>query len=186
MEPDALPPTAPSAAEAAQRREEFVQLLAAEQTRLLHYVTMLLGDPHEAQNVVQEANLVLWRKADDFALGTNFTAWSRKVAYWQVQAFVRDRQRDRLVFDEQLAEQLASIDSDESVGAETRLALRHCVSGLRGPQRRMLALRYDRGMPIKQLAERLERSPSSVKVGLLRIRRLLLRCIERKLATDGG
>lgn len=164
------------------RREAFVQLLVSEQTRLLHYITMLLGDIHEAQNVLQESNLVLWRKAQEFELGSNFTAWSRRIAYWQVRAYVRDAHRDRLVFDEALASQLAEVNSEESVGSETRLALRHCVSGLRPAQRRLLKLRYEMGLPIKALSERLQKSQSSVKVGLMRIRQALLRCIESKVA----
>lgn len=163
-------------------REAFVQLLVSEQTRLLHYITMLLGDIHEAQNVLQESNLVLWRKAEEFELGSNFTAWSRRIAYWQVRAYVRDAHRDRLVFDEVLASQLAEVNSEESVGAETRLALRHCVSGLRPAHRRLLKLRYEMGLPIKALSERLQKSQSSVKVGLMRIRQALLRCIEGKVA----
>lgn len=75
--------------------EAFVQLLTAEQLRLLHYIAKLLGDPNEAQNVLQETNLVLWRKSGEFQAGTNFSAWAHNVAYWQVRAFVRDRQRDR-------------------------------------------------------------------------------------------
>jgi RNA polymerase sigma-70 factor, ECF subfamily len=168
------------------QNEAFVQLLAGEQTRLLHYVVMLLGDIHEAQNVLQEANLVLWRKAREFEPGTNFSAWARRVAYWQVQAYIRDRRRDRLVFDEQLAEQLSRIEPEESVGDETRLALRHCLSGLRPAHRRLLKLRYDRGLSITNLAERMDRSQSAIKVGLLRIRRVLLKCIEKKMADAAG
>lgn len=182
MNDQANPSTTEASAVAATTREAFIQLLTSEQTGLLHYITMLLGDVHEAHNVLQESNIVLWRKADEFTPGSNFTAWSRRIAYWQVRAYVRDARRDRLVFDEQLAEQLAQVVSEESVGYERRLALRHCVSALRPAHQRLLRLRYDKSLSIKDLAAQLEKSQSSVKVGLMRIRQALLRCIEAKVA----
>jgi RNA polymerase sigma-70 factor (ECF subfamily) len=46
----------------------------------------LLGDLNEAQNVLQETNMVLWRRSADFADGTGVAAWARKVADYQALA----------------------------------------------------------------------------------------------------
>src|SRR5215212_3872657 len=98
-------------------REEFVQLLTGEQSRLFGYIVTLLGDVNDASNVLQQANMVLWRKANEFKLGTNFHVWAKKTAYYQTLAYLRDRKRDKLVFDDELLEQLASrpdeVDEDE-------------------------------------------------------------------------
>lgn len=175
------------ATSAASSREEptseaFVQLLTAEQLKLLHYIARLLGNPNEAQNVLQETNLVLWRKSSDYSPGTNFSAWARNVAYWQVRAYVRDRQRDRHVFNEELVQQLAKRDEDEAFEPEMRIALRHCLSEVSPSNLDMLRQRYEGGVSIQELALNVGKTPSSVKVGLLRIRRALLKCIERKIA----
>ncbi|MCA9238542.1 MAG: sigma-70 family RNA polymerase sigma factor [Planctomycetales bacterium] len=165
--------------------ELFVQLLTDEQTRLLHYIGMLLGDPHAAKNVLQETNLVLWRKASDFSYGTNFTAWSRKVAFWQVQAYVRDRRRDRHVFSDELITQLANQQATTaSDGEETdvRIALRHCLSHLSKSNLDLLRERYEADMPIAMLADKTGKTQSAVKVGLMRLRRSLLKCIEREMS----
>jgi RNA polymerase sigma-70 factor (ECF subfamily) len=164
-----------------QESEVFVQLLTAEQLKLLYYIAKLLGDPNEAQNVLQETNLVLWRKAAEFRLGSNFSAWAHNVAYWQVRAFVRDRQRDRHVFSEELIEQLASHE-EHAFDPDMRLALRHCLSQTSVPNMELLRQRYQAGLSIKELADRLGKKTSAVKVSLLRIRRALLKCIEAKLA----
>ena len=42
--------------------EKFVQRLTANQTRLYGYVYSLLADHSRTADVVQETNLVLWRK----------------------------------------------------------------------------------------------------------------------------
>ena len=63
---------------------EFIALLTSNQSRLFAYVLSLVGDRQQAQDVMQETNIVLWRKASQFKLGTNFGAWMLKVAYYQV------------------------------------------------------------------------------------------------------
>lgn len=171
-------------ASGSQAGEAFVQLLTAEQLRLLHYIAKLLGNPNEAHNVLQETNLVLWRKSGEFRPGTNFSAWAHNVAYWQVRAFVRDRQRDRLVFSEELIEQLTNRDESSGVDADMRIALRHCLSQTSTANLELLRQRYEAGLSIQALADRVGKKASAVKVNLLRIRRALLKCIQTKMSPE--
>jgi RNA polymerase sigma-70 factor (ECF subfamily) len=168
--------------------EQFVRWLTDEQVSLQNYISMLLGDAHAARNVLQETNMVAWRKASEFTPGTSFSAWARKIAFWQVQAYVRDQRRDRHVFfsDElisQLANQHASRLDDEDT--EPRIALRHCLSHLSRPQLDLLRQRYEEDASIAVLARRTGKTPSAIKVGLMRLRRALLKCIEKELKYDG-
>lgn len=169
---------------AEQTQETFVQLLTDAQLPLLHYITTLLGDVHAAQNVLQETNLILWRKSKEYQPGTRFKSWAYRVAYWQVKAYVRNRGRDRHVFDEQLVKQLAQVEAAETVNADARLALRHCLTQVSDSNRELLRLRYDGGQTIQSLSEKVGKTPNTVKVGLLRIRKSLLKCIESRLATE--
>ena len=165
-----------------QAREAFVQLLTGEQLNLQYYITRLLRDPHAAQQVLQETNVVLWRKAGEFEPGTNFTAWTRKIAYWQVQSYVRDRKRDRHVFSEELIEQLASHDSMDNRDDEAFVALRHCLQSVSPGNLDILRARYEDSLPIAAIAQRVGKTRDAVKVGLMRLRRSLLHCIQRQLA----
>jgi RNA polymerase sigma-70 factor, ECF subfamily len=169
---------------AASRDEAFVQLISAEQFGLYRYIATLLGNSNDAHNVLQETNLVMWRKSQDFTPGTNFAAWARRIAYFQSKAYTRDRNRDRLVFSEALLTQIAdnvSTDDDD----ERKLALRHCLTDLSTRNREMLRQRYGENLPIQDIAERLGKAPTAVKVALLRLRRALLKCIQRQL-TQGA
>jgi RNA polymerase sigma-70 factor, ECF subfamily len=161
--------------------ESFVQLLTAEQFKLLRYIAILLGDPEAAANVLQDTNLVLWRKASEFKRGTNFSAWARQVAYWEVRAYVRNERRDRHVFSEEVIEQLAQQSVDEPFDAEVRVSLRHCLQSISKSNLRLLQKRYEEGLSISALAEQCGKSDSAIKVGLLRLRRALLKCIRRRL-----
>ncbi len=51
---------------------EFIQLLTGSQSRLFAYSVSMMGNRQQAQEVMQETNLVMWRKADQFEIGTNF------------------------------------------------------------------------------------------------------------------
>ena len=43
---------------------EFIQLLTSNQSRLFAYTLSMLGDRQQAHDVMQETNMILWRKAD--------------------------------------------------------------------------------------------------------------------------
>ena len=169
---------------AAESRDEFVRLLTGEQTSLFGYVATLLGDVNDASNVLQQTNMVLWRKADEFTPGTSFHAWARKVAYFQTLAYLRDLKRDKLVFDEELVQQLAarpSLDDED----ERRIALRHCLGTLSESSLDLLQQRYAPGKSIRDIAELRNKKEGAVKMALLRIRQALVQCIENQLQGVG-
>lgn len=163
-------------------KETFVQLLVSEQLRLLNYINMLLADPHAANNVLQETNLVLWRKADEFEPGTSFSAWAQKVACWQVRAYVRDKSRDRHVFSKELIDQLANRPDYEQDETAVHVTLRHCLKNTSKQNLELLRRRYEEGLSLAALAKRSGKSLSAVKVRLMRIRQALLRCIQQHMS----
>jgi RNA polymerase sigma-70 factor (ECF subfamily) len=162
-------------------QSEFVQLLTAAQPRLYSYISTLLGNVHDASNVLQETNVALWAKSSEFEIGSNFLAWSREVAYYKALSYVRDRKRDRLIVNHALVEQIfarhESRDEDER-----RIALRHCLSQLDPRQRDLLRRRYTDGDSMDQLARHQNRSVAAVKMALKRVRTFLLGCINRRIA----
>ena len=51
--------------------DAFVELMTAHQGRLYAYILTLLGDPDQANDVLQEANMVLWRNAAEYRPGVD-------------------------------------------------------------------------------------------------------------------
>ena len=49
------------------QQEKFIKLLTESQNRLYGYIFSLVGDPNRSKDILQEANLVLWRKIDEFS-----------------------------------------------------------------------------------------------------------------------
>ena len=96
---------------------EFVTLLTNSQSRLYAYILSLTGDREQAQEVLQETNLVLWEKVATFEIGSNFIAWSFRTAYYQVLAQRKRISRNRIVFDDELIGGLAEdFGHDEGFG----------------------------------------------------------------------
>lgn len=162
---------------------QFIHDLTDWQNRLFGYLVTLLGNLHDARDVLQETNLVIWQRMDTFTPGTDFGAWARKCAYFQAMAFLRDRKRGPSLLGEELLamiaeEREATPAADES---ERKLALRDCLGSLSDDQRALIKRRYQENIPLRQLAVDSGKSESAMKMTLLRIRELLHVCIDSKL-----
>jgi RNA polymerase sigma-70 factor, ECF subfamily len=164
--------------------ERFVQALTASQGRLLAYICCLLGNVHDANTVLQETNLVLWRKLDTFSTIRSFDAWSREVAYFQALAFLRDRKRDKLIFSQEMIDAVWS-EKKEVEFDERRLALRDCVSQLRGERREVIQKRYMENKRVRQIAAELGKSEGAVKMALKRVRLALMNCVNKRMELAG-
>ena len=66
-----------------QLTESFVSDLTNSQARLFAYILSLLRNSEEARDVLQETNLVLWKKLEEYSEIVSFEAWSTKVAYFK-------------------------------------------------------------------------------------------------------
>lgn len=165
---------------------DFVELFARHQRTIYAYVRTLTGRPQDADDVFQDVTLVLWKKRGEFAVGTSFLAWACRVAFFEVLAFAKRRQRGGLVcFDETLLADLAVHAAERAHVASERLtALRECMDRLPDRSRELIERRYAPGGNVKRLADEIGRTANSLSVTLHNIRRSLLECIERK--TAGG
>lgn len=163
--------------------ELLVQHIAEHQNRLYGYVFSMLGDHARASDVLQETNLVLWRKKDEFRSGEAFLPWAFAIARFQILAHVRDRGREKCLLDPELIELLADETEQQAERFEAvRHALRRCMSKLTTEHQELVQQRYFHSTPIDKLAASLGKTTSAVKVALLRIRRSLGDCIERQMA----
>ena len=158
---------------------EFVQLLTSHQSRLYAYVLSLLGDRTQAQDVMQETNAVLWRKAHEFKLGTNFGAWMLKVAYFQVMAHRRRLTRDRLVFDDDFIQKIAE-DAERQCERqeEKQRLLSECIRKLNKRYQELIRRGYSEGATLKSIAAQSGQSENSIKQALFRARTALIECVK--------
>lgn len=161
-----------------ERADTFVRLLGQNQRRLHMYVLSLVPSWADAEEIIQETNLVLWREFHQFQLGTNFAAWACKVAFHQVLAWRKRRQRDRLEFSPAFLEAVAEEASTRMDALEERSQLlAGCIGRLPDHQRDLLRLRYSENLAIEALARQVDRSVEAVYRALSRIRAALHECV---------
>ncbi len=162
-----------------------VQQLILCQDRLYAFILALVGDPVEADDVLQETNLAATERLTEAAKIADFTAWLFGVARHQVQDFRRRQARERLRFNDELlnllADELPAVTTDLST---RQLALRGCLADLPSEQRELILRRYGPDASVGQLAAEMKRTVGVVSQTLYRIRTALWQCIQGKLAAE--
>ena len=161
--------------------EQFVSLLTSSQADIYRYVLALVAARRDrASDILQEANLVMWRKADSYTFGTDFGAWARKIAYYCVLSDVRNRQRSMKTCDARVLESLsAEYQSEAAETQHRRDRLEHCLKKLSVSQRTTLKQRYQDGLSVTEIARRGSRSVDAVSALLYRTRLALTDCVKR-------
>jgi RNA polymerase sigma-70 factor, ECF subfamily len=162
---------------------EFADRLTAAQAGLYSYILTLLPWPDQANDVLQETNLILWREAAEFSRDRNFQAWACRIAYFQVRTHRRKSVRDRIIFGDAFLEGLAqqAMLGDDNA-EEERLFLRECLKDLSPAERELIRKRYDMGKSVKAIATEVDEVPASIAVVLFRIRQALMKCVQDRLA----
>lgn len=164
------------------RAEDYLRLLNEHERALKAYVHSLIREPSDAEDVLQETRLVLWRCFGDFTPGTNFRAWARKIAFHQVLAH-RRKARKAVALSEQCLEMLANeLDRQEERHSRQAEALRECVRKLSRPHRQIFLMRYSRDMEIADIAQAVRRTEGAVYRLLSRLRAMLQDCVEKSAA----
>ena len=167
------------------RTEEFVELSSSHQRQLLGYIFTLVRNMDDAEDLLQQTNLILWRKFDDYRPGTDFIRWACYVAHLEVLSFLRRKRRNPLHLDERLLQQLA----DRRLGRAKlyehyREALQPCMERLAEIDRELLDLSYGGTLSTKEIAAKLNRSADSIYHSLQRIRRVLFDCVTRAVTQE--
>lgn len=167
--------------------ETFIRSFTQAQRALYLYVLPLVGNAADADEVLQETNVVIWAKWQQFEEGTNFLAWARAIARLEVFRFRRSRHHRLSFLNDELLDAVAhraEINSDQSEARQK--ALEHCLQKLRPTDRELIQMRYAPGQNGDRVAAQLGRPANSVYQSLSRIRRVLLECVQHRLRESGA
>jgi RNA polymerase sigma-70 factor (ECF subfamily) len=163
------------------------QFLKAER-RIFAYIFTILPHRADAEDVLQEVSKMMWEKFDAQMPPRDFVAWGCRIAHFRVQEHRRSRRRQRVIFSDELLEQLAETASMQASALrldERHEALSFCLGKLGQRDRALLAERLKDGATARSTAETIGLSIDSVYKALARIREALHHCIARSLAAEG-
>jgi RNA polymerase sigma-70 factor, ECF subfamily len=168
-----------------ERTAEFLRLFSANQPRLFAYILAMVPKWHDAEEILQQTSVVLWRSFDQFQSGTDFRAWANKTAFHQVLSFRKRQRRLAVPLSEQFVEAVADQCREMADDLDEQLqALAKCVEKLPPDERRLIAACYEPNAVTRRVAAQFGQPAGTVYKSLTRIRRGLLKCIEQTVAED--
>ncbi len=169
------------------RIELFLQLLMDNQKYIYAYILGMTSNFNDADDVMQEATAIMWRKFSDFQEGTDFTAWGGRIAWYRILNLRKKKQKDScLIFSDEAVRGLQD-DSYEGLELITEKlnVLKSCIRKLAERDQVLVRLRYEDEISVKRIAKRFGRSVQSVYQNIARVHDMLLRCVNRSIAEGG-
>lgn len=148
----------------------------------------VLGSRSAAEDVTQEVFITAYRRLDSFDRSEEFRPWLLGIAANLVRNELRRRSREGLrmeLYSHYLDSNVSSGTSPDTTEALSD-ALAQCREQLAKPASAAIRGRYEEGLGLEALADRLQRSVTATRQLLYRTRLSLRDCIEARLASEGG
>lgn len=165
------------------RETVFLRQLAAAYYDIYSSALSIVGNGNDADDVIQEVCVVLWKDYDNFKQGTNFKKWACAIAFNVAKAFVRKRRRQRgYGMSDDALTRVAQVQSGGSELLELqREILQDCVNKLTAEERHFLFDCYSHSSTLAKYARDIGMSIGTVYSKVKRLRRRLLECVQRTL-----
>jgi RNA polymerase sigma-70 factor, ECF subfamily len=162
------------------RQSELVRLLTSHQRDIYLYVRSLVLDANEVEEIVQETNLVLWEKRDQFDTSKDFRPWAFQFARYKLSEHRARQRRNGVCFSDTLVDELALQASQcAPIDNELKDELRLCVAQLAARDRELLNQRYSLLASCESIAAEFGRPVRWVYNTLNRVRQELFDCLTR-------
>lgn len=166
----------------------FLRLFLQNKRRLYAYILTLLANRADADDVLQEASLVMWDKFDEREPPNDFAAWGCRICYFKVLDFYKKSHRSRVRFSQAMLDRVAETAVHQAATLqldERREALSGCIAKLRPKDRDLLSKRLADGATTQSTAAQVGRSVEAVHKALAKIRHALFDCVTKTLEREG-
>lgn len=162
----------------------FLNLFLAHQGPLKGYLLAATGSPADADDLLQDISHILWEKFESYDSSRPFRPWALGVARLAVLDWRRRQARGVRVLSPEAIDALTAAAAAAADLEGYQAHLRTCLEQLSADWKRIVRLAYLDSLPLAQVADALGRSVAAVEMALVRARRALKACIERRLAPE--
>ena len=163
--------------------EEITLYWTQAQPVVAAFISSLVQNFEDANDVLQSVAVVIVRKYDKYDKKIPFTAWAIGIAKNEVLHYRRKVAKDRHIFDDELVNTIAQTYQVKSSELDDiKKAIDGCVSRVQGRWQQILQMRYLQGMDAKRIAQCLGISSNAVFLILHRLRLSLRDCIQYALS----
>lgn len=165
--------------------ELFTTLYSKHERELYRFIASMLGQPMDADDLLQETAKKLWKEFPRYDRSKPFLPWACTIARFEVLSFWKRQKVKRKYFSEDVGDLLAQSWADSRREKDSRtIALEQCVEHLSPGERRLLDDRYSGEHSLKDLAKRAGTTPNALYKSLQRIRESLFLCVSSKLSLE--
>ena len=164
-------------------QDEFAQQFISNQGKLYGYIATLLPHRDDAEDVLQRTSLILWQKWSQFDSNQAFLPWARGIALNEIRNLLRRSERRNVYLSEPIIEMLAD-ELNEDPDEDRVDALSVCLGRLEERQRNLLERCYLGSSGVKAVAASMDSSAASIYMRLHRMRKFLVECINKRLASE--
>src|SRR5438105_1902314 len=163
----------------------FIDQVRQHQARLRAMIRALGVRAEAVDDIAQDALVLAWEKLPEFEPHAEFGAWVAAISRRLVANERRKEARRKRILAGEVTDLMLQMAA-EPEGPLTRLerdeslcALRTCLDGLPPESRELIRLRYFEQLSPGSIAGQFDRPSNYVRQCLLRLRRVLLACVER-------
>lgn len=168
------------------KEDVFFRYYSQNQSEIFTYILTMVPRSADAEDIFQETSSVMWRKFEEFRLGTSFASWGCKIAYYIILEHRRKTSRNPIRYSSETLKLLSESYTKNQKNKKVRIEhLNDCLKNLSGKERFLIQLRYNQSLPVKIIAQQFGKSINLIYKALAKIHYFLLECVQRNMATDG-
>ncbi len=154
---------------------ELIEILEPYKNKMFRYAFSIIGNRFEAEDIVQESLIKIWKKKDKFAEIDNKEAWAitivRNLAIDKLRARKKKKTSDiddYFHISDKAPSPAAKLEQKEAVKKVAEI-----MATLQDAQREIITLRDIEGYTYQEIADIMELKVDQVKVYLFRARKVL-------------
>jgi len=159
--------------------EVFLKLLSMYERDIRVYVIAMVGKVCDAEEILQDVRLAMWKNFDQFEQGTNFKAWARKIAYHRILTFRTNRSREarRAELSREFYDSINNAVEKVVEQGPHQEILSQCLQKLSTEHLQIIRLRYTDGKSVEEVSRSIKRTVTATYRVISRIRESLRKCV---------
>lgn len=166
--------------------ERFAVLVRRHENEVWKVAAALLGSRAASENLVQQTFVNAYERLEQYQPGRDFPRWLKGIARNLVREELRKSSREHQTlshYRDYVLALYADEDAAERQARELARAVSACREQLAPAASRALALHYDDGLTVEQVAAAIRRTIAGTRQLLFRARLALRGCVEKSVAT---